>query len=113
MAYWVVYLVKAYNIPLAPVINNNQTCVHIIPITRERSWESKGSKHIQVLGVEDERQITMVISSTVNGFLLPPQIVFIGFIHCCLPPFNEGKEKCMNLDWDLKFNENHWSTLET
>jgi hypothetical protein len=43
----------------------------IIPTSRERTWESKGSKHIQVLGVEDERQITIVIFSTANGFLLP------------------------------------------
>jgi len=54
----------------------------------------------------------MVISLAANGFLFSPYIVFIGTIHCHLQ-FNEGKYKCMNLNWDLTFNENHWSTLET
>jgi hypothetical protein len=39
--------------------------------------------------------------------------MFIGIIHCCLPASNEGKDKCMNSNWDLAFSENHWSTLET
>jgi hypothetical protein len=39
--------------------------------------------------------------------------MFIGIIHPCLPPSNEVKNKCMNSSWDLTFNENHWSTLET
>ncbi len=72
MPYWVVYLVKAYNIPPTLVVNSNQIGVHIIPTTRERTWESKGSKHIQVLGVEDERKITMDKSLAAYSFLLPP-----------------------------------------
>jgi hypothetical protein len=55
----------------------------------------------------------MVVFSTKNGFLLPLQIVLIEIIHRYLPPSNEGKEKCMNLGWDLTFSENHWSTLAT
>jgi hypothetical protein len=39
--------------------------------------------------------------------------MFIGTIHCYLPPSNEGKDKCMNLGWDLTFSENYCSTLET
>jgi hypothetical protein len=113
MAYQVIYLMKAYNIPLALVVNNDQTCVHLIPKTKERTWENKGSKRIQVFEVENKTQITMVVSSTTNGFLLPLQIVFTGTTHRYLPPSNEGKEKCMNSCWDLTFSENHWSTLET
>jgi len=55
----------------------------------------------------------MVAFSATNGFLLSPQIVLTKTIHHYLPPFNEGKEKCMDLGWDLTFSENHWSTLET
>ncbi len=39
--------------------------------------------------------------------------MFIGTIHHCLPPSNEGKNKCMSSSWDLTFNENHGSTLQT
>ncbi len=55
----------------------------------------------------------MVVFLATNGFLLPLQIMFIGTIHCYLPPSNERKDKCMNSGWDLTFRENHWSTLET
>jgi hypothetical protein len=112
MAYWVVYLMKVYNITLALIVNSDQTNIHLIPTTKERTWESKGSKHVQVLGVENKRQITKVIFLATNGFLLPLQIVLIKTIHHYLPPSNEGKKKCMNLGWDFTFNENHWSTLE-
>ncbi len=37
MVYWVTYLMKAYNIPPTLVVNNDQTCVHLIPTTKERT----------------------------------------------------------------------------
>jgi hypothetical protein len=72
MAYQVVYLMKVYNIILTLIIKSDQTSVHLIPTTRERIWESKGSRHIQVLGVENKRQITMVVFLATNGFSLSP-----------------------------------------
>ncbi len=42
MAYKVVYLVKAYSIPLTLVVNNNQNGVHLVPNGAERTWEPKG-----------------------------------------------------------------------
>ncbi len=90
MAYRIAYLLKAYIIPPTLIVNNDQASVHFDPTMRKRTWESKGSKHIQVLEVEDKWQITMVIFSTTNDFLFPPQIIFIGIIHHFFPPFNEG-----------------------
>lgn len=113
MAYWITYLVNVYNILSDLVVNSDQTSVHFIPITRYWTWESKGSKHIQVLKVENKRPIIMVVFLIVNGFLLPLHIVLKRTTHHCFPPSNEGEDKCMNLGWDLTFNENHSSTLET
>ncbi len=62
--------------------------------------------------MEDKRQVTLVVSSTTNGNLLLGQVVFIDTTHRCLLP-NEGKQKCINSNWDFILNENHWSTLET
>jgi hypothetical protein len=42
------------------------------------------SKHIQVLGVEDKRQVTIVVSSTANGNLPPGQVAFTSTTHRCL-----------------------------
>jgi hypothetical protein len=71
MAYQVTYLVNVYNILSGLVVNSDQTSVHLIPIGRYWTWESKGSKHIQVLRVENKRPIIMVIFLIVNGFYFP------------------------------------------
>jgi hypothetical protein len=113
MVYYIAYLVKLNLIPPCLVVNTDQTRIHLVPTPGERTWESKGSKHIQVLRVEDKRQVTLVVSFTVNGNLLLEQVVFISTTHRSLPPSNEGKQKCINSSWDLTFSENHWSTLET
>jgi hypothetical protein len=105
--------VNVYNILLALVVNSDQTCVHLIPIARYWTWENKGSKQIQVLRVKNKKPIIMVVFLTIKGFLLPLHIVFKSTTHHCLPPFNEGKDKCMNSSQDPTFNENHSSTLET
>jgi hypothetical protein len=52
MAYRITYLVNVYNILSDLVVNSDQTSVYLIPITIYWTWESKGSKHIQVLKVE-------------------------------------------------------------
>ncbi len=70
-------------------------------------------KHIQVLGVEDKKQVTLVVSSTSNGNLFLGQVVFTRTTFRCLPPSNEGEQKCINSSWDLTFSEIHWSTLKT
>jgi hypothetical protein len=97
---------KLYSIPPCLVVNINQTGIHLVPTIGERTWENKGSKYIQVLGVEDKKQITIVVCSVANGNLLPRQVVFTSTTHRCLPLSNEGKQKCINSGWDFMFNEN-------
>lgn len=42
----------------------------------ERTQEQKGTKHVQMLGLEDKRKIIMVVSFSVARNLLPLQFVF-------------------------------------
>jgi hypothetical protein len=65
MVYRVVYLAKTYNIAPHLLVNIDQTRLHVVPIVRERSWEGRRTKQIQVLSVEDKRQLTIVASLTV------------------------------------------------
>jgi hypothetical protein len=62
---------------------------------------------VQMQGLEDKRQGTMVVSSSPTEDLLPRQIIFICFTLTTLPPNNKGKTKCINDGWDFIFNENH------
>jgi hypothetical protein len=84
MVYKIAYLLKLYSIPPCLVVNIDQIGIHLVPTIGERTWESKGSKHIQVLGVEDKRQVTIVVSSTANGNLPPGQVAFTSTTHRCL-----------------------------
>jgi hypothetical protein len=108
-AYKVAYLMKAYYIPLALVMNNDQTRVHLEPNGGERIWEPKRTKHVQVLCLEAMRQITMTISSNATWDLPPAQIVFTGTTSRTFPPNNQRKKNCIKDGWDLTFGENHWS----
>ncbi len=81
----VTYLVKTYNVPALIVINMDQIRIHLVPTCGEKIWGKKGSKYIHVLGVEDKRQIIIVVSSITNGSSLPLQIIFIGSTTRCLP----------------------------
>jgi hypothetical protein len=78
ISYWIVYLVKVYNIPSSLIVNNSQTKVHLVSIASERTWEIKGNKHVKIIGVDYKRQVTLVELSIISGLLLPLQIVFVG-----------------------------------
>jgi len=72
MAYRYVYLLKVYSIPPTLVVNNDQIKVHLTPNRSEITWEPKGTKRVQVLGLKDNKQMTMVVSCNIVGNLLPP-----------------------------------------
>jgi hypothetical protein len=113
MAYKVVHLVKTYSIPPTFVVNNDQNGVHLVPNGTKRTWEPKGTKDMQVLHLDNKRQIIMVVSSSVVRDLFPPQIVFTSSITFkSLPPNNQGKTNYIKDGWDLTFSENHRSSLE-
>jgi hypothetical protein len=61
MAQRAAYLVKAHNILATMMLNNDQTGIHIVPSCGARTWAEKGSKHVLVHGLEDERQITCTV----------------------------------------------------
>ncbi len=60
----------------------------------ERTWKKKGSKDIHVVRVEDNRQITIVVSFAINGSSLPLQIICIKSTTRCLLQNGLGKVSC-------------------
>ena len=87
--------------------------IHLIPSTSGRIWDSKDTKDIKILGMDDKRQITCVVSYSAVGELLPAQVIFIGITKQNLPKHSEGKDKCLVVEWHFTFSRNHWSTLQT
>ncbi len=113
MAYHVAYLAKAYDIPPSLIIINDQTRIHLVPTVGECTWESRGSKHIHIFGIENKWQVIMVVSSFLAKIYLPLQIIFIRTIGRTSPLNNQRRAMCVANGWDLTYNENHWSNFDT
>jgi hypothetical protein len=101
----------------ALVINWDQTGLLLMP-THNRTYHHRKDKHVQVVALEDKRQITAVTASTMNGELLPLQLIFAG------QDQNHNEQRAVPKDkqttylvskhkWKLEQTKNHWSSLYT
>ena len=109
----IAYLVKCYNVPCELVVNIDQTEVHLVPTGGTRTWEVRGSKHVAVTGIEDKRQVTVAVSSSLSGNILPFQVIFTGTTSRSLPPMNLGRKMCEEVGWHITHTTNHWSNLDS
>ena len=64
----------------------------------------EGSKQVDVRGLDDKREITALLTATLSGQLLSPQLPYAGKTSRCHPrqSFPSG--------WDIYHNPTHWST---
>ena len=113
MNYRIAYLAKVYGIPSSLVVNSHQTGIHLVPAAGGKTWDVKGTKDVKILGMEDKKQITCVVSSSARGELFPIQTIFIGETTRCLPKQSDENVKCVEAEWHFTFSPNHWSTLHT
>jgi len=101
--------VHMYLIHPSLVINMDQTGVHLVP-SSNRTFAPIGSSSIAVLGADDKRQITCCIASSMNGDLLPLQLVFQGKTTKCEPAATAAS---IAASVHITHSDNHWSTQET
>ena len=61
-------------IPPQLVINWNQTGISLVPGS---AWtmDLKGSKRVEIVGIDDERQFTAVFCGSLDGDILPLQVI--------------------------------------
>jgi hypothetical protein len=81
--------------------------VHLVPTKGDQTWEIRIAKHVHVLGIEDKRQITIVVSPLAKRSLLPLQVVFQRTTNHTLPPINHGKKECYSIGFHLTNKSNH------
>ena len=65
--------------------------------------EAKGSKRVEIVGMDDKRQITAVFCGALSGEFLPPQLIYQGKTTACLPHHQFPR------DWHVTYMPNHWS----
>ena len=94
------------SIPLALVLNFDQTSSKLVPVS-EWTMEKQGSRQVAVLEKEDKREITVLLTVTATGRLLPPQVIYQGKTPGCHPKVT------FPAPWNITHRESHWSTEET
>ena len=89
-------------IPPELILNWDQTGIKIIP-TSTWTMEQRGARRVEMVGVNDKRQITAVFCGSLVGDFLPIQLIYKGKTSRCHPKFQfpEG--------WDITHAPNHWS----
>lgn len=94
------------DIPDDLTINWDQTGIHYVPVSKW-TMEREGSKRVEITGLDDKRQITVVFAGTMKGDFLPPQLIYKGKSPKCLPSVDFPS------NWHITFSENHWSNEKT
>ena len=98
--------VTKYQVPPQLIFNFDQTGLKIVPVS---NWtlEMEGSKQVDIIGLEDKREITGLLGSTSDGCLLPPQILYQGKTDQCHAKYPFPS------DWDVFHTESHWSNEQS
>ena len=99
--------VLEYGIPDELIININQTPSKFVP-TENITMNSKGEKHVSRTSGNDKRYITATLCESLDGTMLPFQLIYKGKTERSLPSYDfpEG--------FSLSFNEKHWGNeIET
>ena len=99
-------VVEMEEIPHDLIINWDQTGINYVPVS-QWTMEKVGSKRVEIIGVNDKRQITGVFAGTLAGDFLPVQLVYQGKTKKCLPHVDFPKE------WHITSTPNHWCNEST
>ena len=94
--------VLKYKIPDELILNIDQTPSKFVPIENVAMAET-GSKHVSRKCRNDKRGITVTLSETITGKILPFQLIFIGKTARSLPSVEFPNGFC------LSYNPKHWS----
>lgn len=64
-------------VPSGLVVNADQTAV-LLCSAGKKTYAPRGAKQVRLVGSDDKRQITALLSVSMDGDVLPPQLVFAG-----------------------------------
>jgi len=93
-------IVNMNEIPPQLIINFNQTAINYVP-TLSWTMEKQGAKRVEIIGIDDKRQMTAIFGASFSSDFLPPQLVYKGKIKRCLPNYT------FPLTWNITYSTNH------
>jgi hypothetical protein len=96
--------VEKYKIPPELTVNTDETGAKYVPVS-EWTMEEQGSNQVSLCGLDDKRQMTVFLSISVQGDILPPQLIYEGKTNECHPKGVQFPDS-----WDITHTDSHWST---
>ena len=102
----IVTTIAMEEIPGELVLNWDQTGIKLVPSS---TWtmERKGERRVEMMGVNDKRQITAIFCGSASGDFLPIQLIYIGKTPRCHPRY------VFPSDWNVTHSPKHWSNEDT
>jgi len=99
-------IVTMDEIPPQLVINFDQTAINFVS-TPSWTMEKEGTKRVEMIGIDNKRQMTAVFGALLSGNFLPPQLIYEGKTKRCLSNYNFPST------WNITHSANHWFNEET
>jgi hypothetical protein len=95
---------KEFLIPKELCVNMDETGAKYIPVS-DWTMEQEGAAQVPLPGLDDKREMTVVLSISAAGKLLPPQLIYQGKTNEC-----HAKNVRFPASWNITHTESHWST---
>ena len=95
-------IVQENEVPPDLIIKWDQTEAKFVP-TSQWTLEQQGVKQVDVTGLDDKREMTVLLACTLSGSLLLPLLNCTGKTIKCHPVIN------FPAGWDVWHSDNHWS----
>ena len=110
------HIIKEEDIPVPLIVNSDQTAVVYGPGSK-LTWAPRGSKQVSLIGADEKRAFTALLSISANGYALPIQAVFEGLTDkSCPNPVAPHYADCIEAGFHFVPSEkkgNHWSNQRT
>lgn len=107
------YCIMHGNIHDSLVINVDQTGIILIPGGDQRTYEQQGAKQVPHWGKEEKRAFTVVLSTAINGVVLPSQSIWKGSTDKSLPNIAARTNPEENGHRFVVNPNKYWSLFET
>ena len=109
------YVIKEFDIPESLYVNSDQTQVVYAPGNR-LTYNPTGAKQVAVVGVEEKRAFTLMVSVAADGTILPFQAIYQGLTRNSLPSADSPHYRdAMAAGFLLEFSgtKTYWSNHKT
>ncbi|KJA29084.1 hypothetical protein HYPSUDRAFT_104579, partial [Hypholoma sublateritium FD-334 SS-4] len=109
------YSIKEYDIHASLYVNSDQTQIIYAP-GNSMTWAPTGSKQVSIVGAEEKRAFTLMVSVASDGEVLPFQAIYHGLSNRSLPNQNAPHyQDAIRCGFVLEFSgtKTYWSNHKT